>query len=309
MPDSNPILARYMQKTPEELADMHSHRYDYLKDPSLPAPSPTAIAALEEAYGRINGARPVQSDPGMAQPTTDPVVDSNPLTAANNARLRRQAIAPPTTQEDRAAAAQRNYDIINGRRPLNDPPAPMEPPTPLAPMAPDPYAQRAAVEPPEVEPDQFEPLPAMGSPARQFTAEMQPRVEDPRVRIPGIRSQEVNPGILEDDYIVGYDPYGQPVRRSIAPHASDYQTPATNKWSGAQRFDQQASKQQLIAMKIMIDGGIAPERAERAALGKLSLDQREMDRLRANQKAQRNRQTSQENARQQERMGEYYDGN
>ena len=160
-----------------------------------------------------------------------------------------------------------------------------------------------------VEPDQFDPLPAVESPARQFTAEMQPRGEDPRVRIPGIRSQAVNPGILEDDYIVGYDPYGQPVRRSIAPHASDYQVPATNKWSGAQTFDQQASKQQLIAMKIMIDGGIAPERAERAALGKLSLDQREMDRLRANQKAQRNRQTSQENDRQRERMGDFYDGN
>ena len=300
MPDNNPILARYMQKTPEELADMHSHRYDYLKDPSLPAPSPAAIAALEEAYGRINGARPVQSDPGMAQPISEPVVESNPLTAANEARLRRQAVAVPMTQADREAAATREYDRRYGRQPLNDPPAPMAPPTP---MAPDPYAQRAAVEQPEVGYDGIE------SPARQFTAEMLPRGEDPRVRIPGIRSQEVPPGILEDDYIVGYDPYGQPVRRSIAPHASDYQTPATNKWSGAQTFDQQADKRQLIAMKIMIDGGILPERAERLALGKESMTQREVTMLQANQKAQRNRQASQETDRRRERMGDFYDGN
>ena len=307
MPDNNPILARYMLKTPEELADMHAHRYDYLKDPSLPAPSPAHTAALEEAYGRINGARPVQNDPGKAQPISEPVVESNPLTAANEARLRQQAVAVPMTPADRAAAAQRNYDIINGRRPLNDPPAP--PPMAPAPIAPDPYDQRAAVEPPEVEPEQFEPLPAMGSPARQFTAEMLPRGEDPRVRIPGIRSQEVNPGILEDDYIVDYDQYGQPVRRGIAPHASDYQVPANDKWSGAQSFAEQANKKQLAAIQIMIQAGIDPVRAERMVILGESMTTRERDVIRANDKFQRQRQIDQENARRKNNMGDSYYGN
>ncbi len=310
MPDNNLLPARYRQKTFDQIKDTYAHRYDYLKDSRLPAPSPADIADLEAAYDYMNGNGPVTVNPGQAQPITPPVVDSNPLTAANNARLRQEAAAAPMTQDERRAAATRNYDIINGRRPLNDPHAPMAPPPPMAPMAPGPYPQQAAVETPmEVEPDQGEPLFAPEPPARQFTPDMPPRGEDPRVRIPGIRSQEVQPGRLQNDYIIGYDPYGQPVRRSIAPHADDYQVPATNKWTGAQRFDQQASKQQLIAMKIMIDGGIAPERAEQAALGMLSLDQREMDMLRANQKAQRQRQASQETARRQERMGDYYDGN
>jgi hypothetical protein len=62
-------------------------------------------------------------------------------------------------------------------------------------------------------------------------------------------------------------------------------------------------------MKIMIDGGILPERAERLALGKESMTQREATMLQANQKAQRNRQNSQETDRRRERMGDYYDGN
>jgi len=310
MPDNNPLLARYMAMNTDDQADAYARRYDYKTDPSIRVPSLAELAALEEAYATTTGKVAVTVNPGMAQPITDPVVDSNPLTAANSARLRQQAVAVPMTQADRAAAAQREHDRRSGRRPLNDPPAPMAPPPPMAPMAPDPYDQRAAVEPPEVEPDQFEPLPAMGSPARQFPAEMQPRGEDPRVRIPGIRSQEVNPGILEDDYIVDYDQYGQPVRRSIAPHASDYQEPATNKWTGAQSFAQQPSKEQLGAIQIMIQAGIDPVRAERMVILGESMTTRERDVIRANDKFQRQRQIDLETARRQQQMGRRYsDGN
>ena len=307
MPDNNLLPARYREKTFDQIKDTYAHRYDYLKDPSLRAPSPADIAELEMAYA-VMQAPPVTVNPGKAQPITDPVVDSNPLTAANEARLRQQAVAVPMTQADREAAAQREYDRRSGRRPLNDPPAP--PPMAPAPIAPDPYDQRAAVEPPEVEPDQFEPLPAMGSPARQFTAEMQPSGEDPRVRLPGIRSQEVTPGILEDDYIVDYDQYGQPVRRGIAPSASDYQEPATDKWTGAQRLNQQASKEQLGAIQIMIQAGIDPVRAERMVILGESMTTRERDVIRANDKFQRQRQIDLETDRRQQHMGRRYsDGN
>lgn len=215
------------------------------------------------------------------------------------------------SKEERDALAQA-YASINGAAPVQSnagmarPVMTQQAPTQQSMAPPMAYSPDEPYVP--VSGDQTEYTPAVStSPARQ-AAEMPMRGEDPRIRIPGLRSQEVPKDLMfnpEDDYVVGYTPYGQAVKRGIAPHASDYQEPATNKWSGAQRFDQQADKRQLIAMQIMIDGGIAPERAERAALGMLSLDQREMDMLRANQKSQRNRQISQETERRQARMEGY----
>jgi len=299
MPDNNsPLVDEILQSlTTRQIADMYERRYDHQTNSSIPRPSKEERDALAQAYAIISTAPPVQNNAGKAQPITDPVVDSNPRPAANNAPPRQEAVAVPMTQAERNAAVTQEYDRRNGRRPLNDPPAP---------MAPGPYPQQAAVETPmEVEPDQGEPLFAPEPPARQFTPDMPPRVEDPRVRIPGIRSQEVQPGRLQDDYIIGYDPFGQPVRRSIAPHADDYQVPATNKWTGAQSFDQQPDKRQLILMQIMIKAGMLPERAERIAILGDSITQRELKMIKDNEPAQRQRQVDQETARRQKQMRGY----